>query len=230
MKDYLQHRSTFVQYVCLPFNVKQINLFLSLDPHTLTVVLKLIQNKVMKSTNAQIVLPLLCDELSTVICDCQNALKNVLKVIRRLNQRIQQSLTHKNYDKLRRTLRILMRNYPAGIIAERAVSVLKKIIPKCDKSLSEYVMDKCEGLLSMTPDQHHITLLSIPCIDFHVKEIQQIEKALLMGSPETNFLCDYYVNGKFDKEYKLLYSDYLIKRQEITSFKYYTQLDSFRQR
>ena len=47
---------------------------------------------------------------------------------------------------------------------------------KCDKIVREYFMDECEGLLSVTPDQHHNTLLSIPCIDFHVKGIQQTDK------------------------------------------------------
>jgi len=44
---------------------------------------------------------------------------------------------------------------------------------------------------------------------------KQIRYVLLTEPPETNLLCDCYVNGKFDEEYKLLYSDYLTSVKKL---------------
>ena len=93
--------------------------------------------------------------------------------------------------------------------------MVKKILSYCDGELLHYMMMMCESLQMKTFDYHTITASTLPIVKFYIKLHKQITASLLNGSPEIEQTYHYFMSGEYDEEGELLWTNWLIKLQEV---------------
>ena len=93
--------------------------------------------------------------------------------------------------------------------------MVKKIIPNCDGELLHYMMMNCEHLQIRTPDYHDITTSILPHIKLNIKLHKQITSSLLNGSTDIQLTYHYITSGKYSEEEELVWTNQLIKLQEV---------------
>ena len=213
--DYLKYKLSKMENDLLPDYHKTINMFTVNDPHYVILILQRIKDALMTSPYTINLLSLLGDEINSLITKCKEILKDAHKLCRKLNQSVQRNLYDKNYDKLIQTVEEFIKNYPLCNVAQKAVTMVKKIIPYCDGKLLHYMMMKCERLQMRTHDYHNITILILPRIKLIIKLHKQITSSLLNGSPDIELTYHYIMSGKYDEEIELVDTNYLIKLQEV---------------
>ena len=155
------------------------------------------------------------EEINTLENISKEMLKDVHKLCRILNQRVQRNLGEKNYDKLIQTVEEFIKNYPLCSVAQKALTMVKKITPYFDGELLHLFIMSCEYLQKMTCDYHEITTIVLPCIKLYIKEYKQITSSLLNGSPDIELTYHYYMSGKYIEETELVWTIRLIKLQEV---------------
>ena len=213
--DCLKYQLSEIENVVLPHYLKTINMDTVTDPHDVILSLQEIKDALMTSPYTINLLSLLGEDINSLITNCKGALKDVHKLCRKLNQSVQRNLYENNYDKLIQTVEEFIKNYPLCDVAQKAVTMVKKIIPYCDGKLLHYMMRRCEGLQMMTPDYHGSTILSLPHIKLGIKLHKQITSSLLNGSHDIELTYHYIMSGKFAEEVELVRTNYLIKLQEV---------------
>ena len=213
--DYLKYRLSEIENVLLPHYLKAINMYTVNDPHNVILTLQQIKDALMTSSYSINLLSLLGEDINSLIVDCKQTLNNAHKLSRKLNQSVQRNLYENNYDKLVQTVEKFIKNYPLCNVAQKAVTMVKKIIPYCDGELLHYVMMRCEDLQVKTSDYHLITTLLLPYIKLNIKLHKQITSSLLNGSPDIELTYHYFMSSKFDEERELVNTNYLIKLQEV---------------
>ena len=210
--DYLKYRLSKMENVVLPNYIKIINMLTVNDPHDVILRLQRIKDGLMISPYT---LSLLGEEINSLITNCKQILKDAHKLSRKLNQSAQRNLYDKNYDKLIQTVEEFIKNYPLCNVAQKAVTMVKKIIPYCDGKLLHFMMIQCECLQMRTHDYHDITTLLLPHINLIIKLHKQITSSLLSGSPDIELTYHYIMSGKYDEERELVDTNHLIKLQEV---------------
>ena len=213
--DYLKYRLSQIENVVLPHYLKRINMHVVTDPHDVILTLQEIKDALMTSPYTINLLSLLGEDINSLMTNCKGTLKDAHKLCRKLNQSVQRSLYENNYDKLIQTVEEFIKNYPLCDVAQKAVTMVKKIKPYCDGELLHYVMGRCEDLQVMTPDYHSISALLLPLIKLCIKLHKQITSSLLNGSPDTELTYHYIMSGKYDEEEELVMTNRLIKLQEV---------------
>ena len=213
--DYLKFIQNLIENIRLLHYLKTVNMFTVTDPHAIIQALQRIKNTLMSSPYSISLLSLLGEEIDSLIADCKQILRGAHRLCRKFNQTVQRNLYYKNYDILIQTLEEFIKNYPSCNVAQKAVTVVKKIIPYCDGELLHHVMMECERLQTRTCDYHIITTLILPHIKLLIKLHKQISSLLLNGSPDIEPTYHYIRFGKFDEERDLVSSNYLIKLQEV---------------
>ena len=213
--DYLKYKLNDIEYDKLPRSLRAINMYLVADPHHVILTLQQIKAVLMRSPYTTNLLSVFGEEINTLENVSKEMLKDVHKLCRILNQRVQRNLGEKNYDKLIQTVEEFIKNYPLCSVAQIAVTMIKKIIPFFDGKLLHYVIIGCEYLQMMTCDYHKITTIILPCIKLLIKQHKQITSSLLNGSPDIELTYHYYMSGKYDEEMKLVVTIMLIKLQEV---------------
>ena len=213
--DYLKYKLSVIENNMLPYSLKRINMYTVNDPHCVIVLLQQIKDALMTSPYTINLLSLLGEDINSLITDCKVTLKDAHKLCRKLNQSVQRNLYENNYDKLIQTVEEFIKNYPLCDVAQKAVTMVKKIIPHCDGELLHYMMMKCESLQMKTPDYHDITTLLLPRIKLCIKLQKQITSSLLNGSPDIELTYHYFMSGKYNEEEELVRTNYLIKLQEV---------------
>ena len=223
--DCLKYKLSEIENVVLPFYLKTINMHTATDPHYVILLLQQIKDALMTSPYTMNLLSLLSEDINSLITNCKGALKDVHKLCRKLNQSVQRNLYENNYDKLIQSVEEFIKNYPLGDVAQKAVTMVKKIIPYCDGELLHYMMRGCELLQIMTPDYHNITTSLLPHIKLVIKLYKQITSSLLNGSPDIELPYHYIMSGKYNEEIDLIKANDLIKLQEVAPM-YVQQLAS----
>ena len=213
--DYLKYRLSAIDNKLLPAHLKHINMYTVIDPHYVILILQEIKDLLMKSPYTVNLLSLLDKEIDSLIGHCKQILKDTHKLCRKLNQRIQRKLCELNHDEIIQTVKEFIKNNPLCMVAQNAVTMVKKIIPYCDGELLHCVMLKCEHLQMMTCDYHDITLTLLPYIKLYIKQHKQITASLLSGSPDIELTYHYFMSGKYNQEEELVRSNQLIKLQEV---------------
>ena len=214
--DYLKYRLSAIENVELPQHLKRINMFTVTDPHDVILILQVIKDALMTSPYTINLLSLLGEEINSLITNSKQILKDAHKLCRKLNQSVQRNLYDKNYDKLIQTVEEFIKNYPLCNVAQKAVTMVKKIIPYCDGELLHYMMMECEYLQMKTHDYHDITTLLLPDIKLLIKLHKQITSSLLNGSPDIELTYHYISSGKYREERELVSTNRLIKLQEVS--------------
>ena len=210
--DYLKYKLSEIENKLLPFYLKMINMHTINDPHAIMLTLHDILMNLSYSSN---LLSLFSEDINSLITDCKQLLKDAHKLCRKLNQSAERNIYERKYDKLIQTVEEFIKNYPLCIVAQKGVTVVKKIIPYCDGKLLDYMMLECEGLQMSTPDYHNITTSTLPYIKLHIKLHKQINSSLLIGSPDIELTYHYIMSGKYNEEYELVMTNYLIKLQKV---------------
>ena len=213
--DYLKYRLSEIENRMLPFYLKKINNYLVTDPYIIIQTLQRINDALMSSSYYSNLLSLIGGDINSLITECKQLLKDAHKLGRKLNQSAERNLYERNYDKLIQTLEEFIKNYPLCNVAQKAVTMVKNIIPYCDGELLHNMMIKCEHLQMRTHDYHRITTLILPPIKLYIKVHKQITSSLLNGSPDIELTYHYIRSGKYDKERKLVWTNHLIKLQEV---------------
>ena len=213
--DYLKYKLNDIENDKLPVILKAINMYTVTDPHYVILILQRIKDVLMRSPYTTNLLSVFGEEINTLENISKEMLKDVHKLCRILNQRVQRNLGEKNYDKLIQTVEEFIKNYPLCSVAQKAVTMVKKIIPYFDGELLHGVIMWCEFLQTMTCDYHKITTTTLPYIKLYIKLHKQITSSLLNGSPDIELTYHYYMSGKYDEEVELMEIIKHIKLQEV---------------
>ena len=213
--DYLKYTLSEIENVELPCYLKTINMYTVNDPHLVILILQRIKDTLMTSPYTIDLLSLLGEEINSLITNCKQILKDAHKLCRKLNQSVQRNLYDKNYHKLIQTVQEFIKNYPLCNVAQKAVTMVKKIIPYCDGELLYYMVVSCEELQMRTHDYHYITTFILPHIKLIIKQHKQINSSFLNGSPDIELTYHYIMSGKYNEEIELVKTNCLIKLQEV---------------
>ena len=213
--DYLKYKLSEIENVWLPYYLKTINMNTVTDPHAGILTLQLIKETLMTSPCTINLLSLIDEEINLLINDSEKMLKDTHKLCRKLNQSVQTNLYRKNYDKLIQSVEEFIKNYTFCNVAQKAVTIVQKIIPYCEGELLDFMTMKCEEFQSKTPAYHNIATLILPYIKLNIKVYKQIANSLLNG---TSYIEQTYHDFKSNKIYEedvLVKINYLIKLQEV---------------
>ena len=176
--DFLKYKLSEIKNDALPSYLKSINMITVTAPHFMIVIIQNIKDTLMTSPHAINLLSLFGEKITSLIVDCEQILKNAHNLCRILNQNIQKHLYEKNYDELIQTLEST-NNYPFCIVAQKAVTMVKSIMPHCDGEQISFVMKViCEYLQMKTPEYNSIHTLILPAIKLHIKLHKQITTVL----------------------------------------------------
>ena len=212
--DYLNYRKKEIENDILYFYLTMMNMNMVLDPHFIVNILTRVKNGILTSQSILIFLPSVCQQIDSLITDCQQVLKNIHKWSRKVNQSAQQCLTQNKYHTLIQTIQTYITDTPIGLIAQKAVNIVMGIIPYCDGTLLENFTTGCELLQMRTSDYSDRKLLIFPKIKFYIKRLEKLNSSLLSGPSAVEQMYLYYMSGKELEECSLLNSQYLIKLQE----------------
>ena len=210
--QYLEYRLSEIESVKSPYHLKAIRMFTATDPHIIILSLQDIKYALSASPYTITLLSSIDEKINKINTNCEETLKDTRKLCRKLNQSVLRNLYEKKYDKLIETVKVFIRNYPVCNIAQKAVAMIKMILPYCDGKLLNYLMMRCERLQMLTFDYHSITILSLPSINLLCKQHNQVTSSLLNRSPDIYY---YIMSGKYDEEEELVRNNYLIKLQEV---------------
>ncbi|XP_065894258.1 uncharacterized protein [Dysidea avara] len=213
--DYLKVTASTMENTLVPIYVKQINMYTSTDPHFAILKLKKIQHVLMTVQSITAFLPSCLEGIDSLISECHKTLNDVYRLIRNLNQNVQRYLWQKSYDDLIQVLEIYMDQYPVGLIARKAVITVKQALPYLDGEPLNFVTLKCEEIQAMTPECNFITLIILPYIKLHIKEIKDMNLALLAGSPNIETAYRYYTSSNYTKEKRSVISNYIVKLRKV---------------
>ena len=210
---YFRYQLGVIEMFWLPFLLKKFNLYTIIDPHVCIVRLQEIINdlKLLQCCNN---LKSFEKEANSLIGNCKQNVKIIHSLCRKLNQTAQKNLYEKDYDKLIRTVEEFAKTSPSCAIAQKAVTIVKKIMPYCKGKLLHAMKLRCEDLQMQTYEYHIGTLKTLPYIKLLIKVHKQITNSLMTES--TDFELYHYIrDGKFDEEEEILHDNYLIKIQEV---------------
>ena len=212
---YLQHKLLEIENIWLPWYLNTINMYIVTDPHLITNTIQRIKDVLMLSPHTMNLLSLIVGEINSLIADCKKMLNDAHKLCRRIKQAIQRNLHEKKHDKIIQIAEEFIKHYPLCNIAQKAVTMVKQIMPYCNGQLLDIMIITCEHLQIKTRDYHQITTALLPHIGLYFKMHEQITSSLLNGSPDIESIYSYYISGKFDEESQLIDVYRLIKLQEV---------------
>ena len=217
---HLKYKQSEIENIHLPFYLKTINMVTITNPFQIIHTVKQIKDALMTSEYTVSLLSSLDEEIKSITINCKQILKDAHKLCRKLNQSTQRNLYENDYDKLIHSVEEFIKKYPVCDVAQKAVSMVKRIIPYCDgdDELLYYVTRLCEGLQLMTPGYHEISTLTLPYIRLHIKLHKQIVSSLLTGPHDIELTYQYIMYGKYKEENDLVMTNCLIKLQEATPY------------
>ena len=199
--DYVKHKQNEIENVLFPFFLKIIHSLTTSEPHRVIVMLQEINDILINFPYIINLFSSLSEEISILIYDCKQLLKTCHKLCWKLNQIVQRNLYEKKYDRLIQAIGEFGKNYPLCSVAQKAVNMVKMILPYCDNDdLSNYMTITCEYLEVKTSDYHTITTLLLPYFKLIAKVHNQITSSVMSGSPDVECIYQYFISGKFNEE------------------------------
>ena len=216
----LKYKQSEIENIHLPYYLKNINMCTITNPYQIIQIVQQIKDALMTSEYTVGLLSSLDEEIKSIIINCKEILRDAHKLCRKLNQSAQRNLFKNDYDKLIHSVEEFIKKYPVCSVAQKAVTIMKKIMPYCDgdHELLYYVMRLCEGLQLMTPGYHEFSTLTLPYIRLHIKLHKRIVSSLLKGPHDIELTYQYIMHGKYDEENDLVMTNCLIKLQDATPY------------
>ena len=188
------------------------------DPHSVILILQGIKKAITRSPYAMNLLSLVGDQINSLQGECKQILKNINKLCRKLNQSVQRNLCEQKFDKLIQTVEEFFKNYPLCTLAQKVVTMVKRIISYCDGELLHFITRYCEDLQCMTSDYHGISTFILPLIKFHIRTHNKITSSLHNGSPDIEMTYHNMRSTKSSEEEELLKNNFYIKLQEVAPY------------
>ena len=213
--DYLKYKLCEIENVMLPFLKSSLNMSTVNEPHSFILLLQQFKESLLTSPCTEGLLSLVDEEIKSLIFECKSILVCAYKLCRKLNQSFQRYLYEKNYDELIQTVEEYIKDYPLCNVAQKAVTMIKRITPYCDSNQQLNMMLRCEDFQVKTPGYHSITTYMLPLLKLNIKLHNQITTSLLNGSPFIELTYRYFMSGKEAEEHELVSNNYLIKLQEV---------------
>ena len=213
--DFLKYKLSEIENVTLPYNLKSINMFTANDPHCVLFLLQRIKEVITSSPYTMNLLSSLVDQINSLQGECKQIMKNVNKLCRKLNQSVQRNLCEQKYDELIQTVEEFIKHYPLCILAQKIVTMVKRIVPYCDGELLHFITMNCEQLQIKTPDYHSFTTVLLPTVKLCIKQHDKITTSLQNGSPDIELTYHYFWSGKYNEEVELVGDNYFIKLLEV---------------
>ena len=209
--DYLRYLLSRIENIQLPYRVKSLSMMAVAEPHTFISILQWIKIVTMDppytiNFNSQI---------NSLIGECKQIIKNVNKLCRKLNQNVQRNLYEQKYNELIQTLEEFIKNYPLCILAQKAVTMVKRIIPYCDGKVQHNMIKNCEEFQLKTSNYHEAFTIILPRIKILIKHHERITSSFQNGLPDIELTYHYFMSGKCREEEDLVRTNYLIKIQEV---------------
>ena len=228
-KEFLKYKLSQLENIILPSCIRVVNTQTITDPHYMTLFLQHIQKLLTALPFTLNLIGLSFEELNSLIAECKRTSRSTYMLCRKLNQSVQRILYERNYDKLIPAIQEFMRIYPLFNVAQKAVTIVKKIIPYCEGELLDFINELSERLHLLTPDYHQISTVSIPLGKVYVEQLKLITSALMNGSPDIELTYNYFTSDEGSEDITLILANCLIKRQEVApnivnkdASKYYT--------
>ena len=213
--DYLKYKLSGIESGILPYYLKTINLHPVMDPHLVIYTLNKIKNDLITSPYGMHLLSLFEQKIDSLLADCKQMLIHTHRICRNLCQSVQKSFHERNYDKVIESIEKFIENYPLCKLAQKVMTMVKKIMQHCIGTLLDDMMTSLEFFQMLTPEYHEIAISTLPNIKLFVKLHRQIASALLSRSADIQLMYHYFESGKFDEENELIKAHYLIKLQEV---------------
>ena len=214
-KEFLKYELSHLETIELPECIRMVNIRTITDPHDMTMRLQSMQRVLVNLPFTVNLIGICFEELTSLIAECKRTSRSTHMLCRKLNQSVQRILYERNYDKLIPTLQEFMKIYPLFNVAQKAVIIVKKIIPYCEGELLGVMNKSSEKLHILTPEYHIICTLTIPICKRHVEFLKQITSALMNGSPDIELTCNYFTSRKYLDDLSLVYANHFIKLQEV---------------
>ena len=213
--EFLKYKAYEIETIELLSHLKIINMHTVTHPHFIILSLQDIQDILMKLPYGTSLLSFWGNEANALIMDCKKLISNAHILCRKLNQSIQKNLYEKDFNMLIHTVEEFIKTYHLCILAQKAITLINKILPYCDGELQHYIMGYCEHLQMKTADYHTITSIILPVIKLHIKLHKQITNSLANRSPNTEQVYNYIVSGKLEEELQFVNINSFIKLQEV---------------
>ena len=185
------------------------------DTHVMTVHLQEMQMVLINSPFTVNLMGMCFEEINSLIAECKRTSRSTHMLCRKLNQNVQRILYERNYDELIPTIKEFMRIYPLFNVAQKGITIAKKIIPYCEGELLGVINNISETLHFITPDYHIICTLILPRGKIYIEFLKQINSALMNGSPDIELTCNYFTSDKCFEDLDLANVNHLIKQQEV---------------
>ena len=208
--EFLKYKQSEIENHLLPYYLQLINMLTIAEPHTIIVLLRNLKYGLMNFPCTVNLLSLVGKEIDSLTDESNENLHDAYKLSRILNQNVHRYLYEKKYDELIETVKRFIKNYPLCSVAQKAVTMVKKIIPYYHFAIGAY-----GNLQLLTTDYHMINTLLIPRITLLINLHKQIICSLVKGKPHIVETFTYMVRGRFNKEFDLVRYNHLIKRQEV---------------
>ena len=215
VKEFLKYTMSRLETIELPGMIRMVNMLSIIDPHDITVHLQGMQMVLINSPFTANLTEICFEELNSLIAECKRTSRSTHMLCRKLNQSVQRFLYERNYDKLIPALQEFMRIYPLFNVAQKAVTIAKKIIPYCEGELLSVINKLSEQLHLITPDYHIIFTLFIPMCKIHIEFLKRITSALMNGSPDIELTYNYFTSNEYLEDVSLVDVNRLIKLQEV---------------
>jgi len=210
--EYLKFQLFEVENRLIPMHAITYSKIAIFDPHYIRVILKAVNSKLMESPQQ---IKLFMGQFTTLMKDSEKLIRDGHMLIKKFNHKVQQLLYRKDFDSLCETVEYYCGNYPVGIIAEKGVEILSRIIPHCTGEFIGYFKWQHEEFQKLTREYHQTLSRTIPLVRFYVKLQKEIRQSLLRGSPFAELTYYYFRAGKYTEECEQLKFNYLIKFQEV---------------
>ena len=212
--EYLRYKLKEIENVVLPEFLQTISGHIISNPLYVMGTLEEIKN-ILTSSSLYNLLSSSCDNIDLLKSECKAILNDAHKLCRKVKQKVERGIHNKNYDIMIQSLFEFMNEYPLCQVAQKAVNMVKMIMPHCDGKLSQFMEQRCEFLQTMLPDYHMATTLLIPRIRFHIKTYKLISHSLVSGSPSIEETYQYIISNEYLEEMDLVKTNWLIKLQEV---------------
>ena len=215
--EYLMYTQSKIECDLLPYFLKKINLRRVYEVHFIKNKMQQMQDILMSTVNATNVVPLFKKQADPIVKECEKISKTIYMMSRDLKQMIERHLNEQNYNKLVEAVENNCFNSPIGLLAQRAVTVIRDFISHCEPGHLNVVIKHYEYLQRITPNYDLIPHKLLPYIKLHIELHQKIRDALQKGSPQIEVTYHYCMGGKYEEEFDLVHSNYLIKLQSVAS-------------
>ena len=209
---FLKFRRNLIAKFLILFHLKQINALVIIEPNAIIGIMQKIQQAINFSPN---ITATVREQIDSIISECRKIIKKSQSLSRKLKQSVERCLALNNYDDLTQTIEEYNHTNYIGVIAQKALVIVKNISCFGIPVIQQFMNWQCEQLYIMTPKYSFVALLILPRIKFYINELQLVNAALLAGSDDILSVHNYYTSGKCEEEFYMLRSYWLSKLQRI---------------